>query len=448
MLPGSEDSVLKYHAPSDRFLRVRMLAHAARSLRVPERAGRAQYRAALWNACLEEDPERLLPARGTPGRVEAEDALYALCVAVNPELDIHAVALAPGRAERGAHPVSSGPARETRDPKAKPIVEAQSHALFLSRLARRARGLEQRLAERVLGQPQAIAALARGVRRAAVGLAPAGRPLGSFLFVGPTGTGKTELALQLASELYGVDQAERRVLRVDCGEYGAGHETSKLVGAPPGYVGHEHGGALTDALRATPECIVLFDEVEKAHPRLHHLLLGVLDAGRLSDQRGRNASFERALVVLTSNAGARQLATGARALGFGGAAPLNAPGREELVLGALREQFPPEFLGRIGELVLFNELERADARRIAALQLGALALRLRRAGQRVAFSRSLAPWLAERAHGAEGGVRELRRVLERELEAPLAERLLARGTSKRMLRVGRRAGRLHIAEAA
>jgi len=447
MLPGSDTSVLKYHAPSDRFLRVRVLAQAARALRVPEHAGRAQYRAALWSACLEEDPEQLLPARGTPGRAEAEDALYALCVAVNPELDIHAVALAPARSERG-EPRSHAPVRGARELEVRTAAEPEGRARFFARLARRARGLEQRLGERVLGQPQAIAALARGVRRAAVGLAPAGRPLASFLFVGPTGTGKTELALQLAAELYGADQAERRVLRVDCGEYAAGHETSKLVGAPPGYVGHEHGGALTEALRATPECIVLFDEIEKAHARLQHLLLGVLDAGRLSDQRGRNASFERALIVLTSNAGARQLATGTRALGFGGNAPLATPAREELALGALREHFSAEFLGRIGELVLFRELERADAVRIAALQLGALAQRLRGAGQRVRFARSLAPWLAERAHGAEGGVRELRRVLERELEAPLAERLLARGASRRMLCVGRRTGRLHLAEAA
>ena len=418
--------VYKYLELADRFVRVRVVDARDAGLEAAPGLNRSGYRRAVISACIEELRDDLPAALfelcpGEPGT--AEDELYRLCIAVNPSLDIHAVSLADRGAER----------------------RRRSAADFRRRLARRARGLEDRLAERVVGQERAIDAVARAVRRAASGLANDGRPLGSLLFVGRTGTGKTELVRALADGLFGDADA---LVRVDCAELAQPHETSRLTGAPPGYVGHEGGGALTEALAERGERIVLFDEVEKAHPRLADLLLGVLDDGRLTDGKGRTVSFARSFVVLTSNAGAQELARADERLGFGGGAGTGSAARGEIALRALAERFRPEFLGRLDETVVFRELVPKDARAIARRALSELATRVRRAGHRVEFSAAVAPWVAREGFSRAAGAREIARVVRRALEAPLAERMLARGKSRGRFVVRIRRGRPELRDAA
>ncbi len=293
-----------------------------------------------------------------------------------------------------------------------------------------------------MGQPAAIGSVVRAVRRAAAGLASERGPLAALLFVGPTGTGKTELARALAQELGG----PARLVRIDCSEFGSRHESSKLLGAPPGYVGHERGGLLTARLRTGRHSVVLFDEVEKAHPQLHELLLQALDEGALTDGRGERVDFRRSFVILTSNAGTRELLAARDPLGFGGA-PLASGASAEIVARALGERFAPELLGRLDEVVLFRELGALDARAIAERELVSLARRVRARGRRVCFSAAVSRWAARTGFSGDSGARGIAHCVRREIESPLAEALLA-SQDGAWIEVSIRRGRPHFTLAA
>ncbi len=441
MKPDNTRSVHRYLLPVDAFVRIRVLERGAPPLRARPGLDRASYRALVLEACCPEfgpDPIRELSRRCPEDPNAAEDLLYQLCIEVNPALDIHTVRL------------SDDEPQDASD--SRPLERAQpSRETARKRLLQRSRGLERRLSERVIGQPAAIAQVVAAVRRAAAGLNDERKPLACSMFVGRTGTGKTELARALAEELFDRDA----LVRIDCSEFGLGHETARLSGAPPGYVGHEQGGFLTDALKRRPDCVVLFDEIEKAHPRLHHLLLQVLDDGHLTDGRGKRVDFTRAFVILTSNAGASDAAEAARKLGFAArsgpkAAVAGALGDEalaEIVERSLARQFTPEFLGRTGKPVLFRELDREDATVIARKLAFQLALRLKQRGWSVAFSSAVPRWLVDNGFSAERGVRELEHTLARELEARLCEHLLER-RDRGLVRVSIRGGRPVIERAA
>jgi ATP-dependent Clp protease ATP-binding subunit ClpB len=273
--------------------------------------------------------------------------------------------------------------------------------------------MEENLRKRVIGQDEALIAVANAVRRARAGLQDPNRPLGSFLFLGPTGVGKTELTKALAQFLFDNEQA---LVRVDMSEYMEKHSVARLIGAPPGYVGYEEGGTLTEAVRRRPYQVVLFDEVEKAHPDVFNVLLQVLDDGRLTDGQGRTVDFRNTLIVLTSNLGSELLASERESE--------ITPALRDRVMEMVRGHFRPEFLNRLDEILIFRRLSRQEMAAIVEIQLGRLRKLL--AERKITLSlddRALA-WLAEAGYDPVYGARPLKRVIQRTLQNPLASMIL------------------------
>ncbi|MGA9835415.1 MAG: ATP-dependent Clp protease ATP-binding subunit, partial [Trebonia sp.] len=283
--------------------------------------------------------------------------------------------------------------------------------------------LEEHLHRRVIGQDEAVLAVAEAVRRSRAGLADPNRPIGSFLFLGPTGVGKTELARALAEALFG---SEGRMVRIDMSEFQERHTVSRLVGAPPGYVGYEEAGQLTEAVRRTPYAVLLLDEIEKAHPDVFNILLQVLDDGRLTDGQGRTVDFKNTVVIMTSNLGSDVI--GRRALGFGAAGgDGGGPDDQQLrdrIMQRLRESFRPEFLNRIDEIIVFRHLDETQLRQITSLLLEETTRRLHAQAITVEFTTEAIDWLTRRGFQPEFGARPLRRTIQREVDNRLSEMLL------------------------
>ncbi|MEO3747870.1 ATP-dependent Clp protease ATP-binding subunit [Plantactinospora sp. B5E13] len=285
--------------------------------------------------------------------------------------------------------------------------------------------LEGHLHERVVGQDDAVSAVAEAVRRSRTGLADPDRPMGSFLFLGPTGVGKTELARALAEALFG---EQDRMVRLDMSEFQERHTVSRLVGAPPGYVGYEEAGQLTEAVRRRPYAVVLLDEIEKAHPDVFNILLQVLDDGRLTDSQGRTVNFRNTVLIMTSNLGSELITGTQRSVGFGGGAEggedqENTELRERL-MRRLQEQFRPEFLNRIDEVIIFRRLENEQLRQITELLLDETRRRLHAQDILVDFTTEGVDWIAEHGYEPQFGARPLRRTIQREVDNRLSRMLL------------------------
>ncbi|MEE9387189.1 MAG: ATP-dependent chaperone ClpB [Paracoccaceae bacterium] len=274
--------------------------------------------------------------------------------------------------------------------------------------------MEDEIGRRVIGQRRAVTSVANAVRRARAGLNDPNRPLGSFLFLGPTGVGKTELTKAVAEFMFDDDSA---MVRLDMSEYMEKHAVARLIGAPPGYVGYDEGGVLTEAVRRRPYQVVLFDEVEKAHPDVFNVLLQVLDDGVLTDGQGRTVDFKQTLIILTSNLGAQALSQ----LPEGG----DASGAHRDVMDAVRAHFRPEFLNRLDETIIFDRLSRADMDGIVDIQLGLLSRRLAARGIALELDGPAKTWLADRGYDPVYGARPLKRVMQVDLQNTLAEMLLA-----------------------
>jgi ATP-dependent Clp protease ATP-binding subunit ClpB len=274
--------------------------------------------------------------------------------------------------------------------------------------------MEDSLRGRVVGQEEALEAVSDAVRRARAGLQDAGKPIGSFLFLGPTGVGKTELTKALAEFLF---DDETAITRLDMSEYMEKHSVSRMIGAPPGYVGYDEGGALTEAVRRRPYQVILFDEIEKAHPDVFNVLLQVLDDGRLTDGQGRTVDFRNTLIIMTSNLGSEYLAAQAEDEDVEAVRPL--------VMDVVRKHFRPEFLNRIDEIILFKRLGRAQMDSIVRIQLQRVEKLLESRRMAIALDSAALHWLGERGYDPVYGARPLKRVIQKELMDPIAKKLLA-----------------------
>ena len=283
--------------------------------------------------------------------------------------------------------------------------------------------LEETLHKRVIGQDEAVVSISRAVRRARAGLKSAERPIGSFIFLGPTGVGKTELAKALAEAMFG---SQDNMVRIDMSEYMEKHAVSRLVGAPPGYIGYDEGGQLTEAVRRRPYSVVLLDEIEKAHPDVFNILLQVLDDGRLTDSNGRTVDFRNTIIIMTSNVGAKDLSRG-RSMGF-----LSRDDEEagyatmkEQVMAAMKECFRPEFINRLDDAIVFHQLTEAEIESICRLMVDDVSRRLAEKGMFISATAGVYRHLAKLGFDKEMGARPLRRTILRQIEDPLSEGILA-----------------------
>ena len=276
------------------------------------------------------------------------------------------------------------------------------------------KGLADRLREHIVGQDEAVDAVARAIRRNRVGISPKRRPV-SFIFVGPTGVGKTELVKCLASDLF--DSVDS-LIRLDMSEYMEKHTVSKLIGSPPGYVGYDEAGQLTEQIRRRPYSVVLFDEIEKAHPDVLNILLQVLDDGRITDSQGRVVNFENAVIVMTSNAGSEGVTS---SMGFGRTQQEQV---KEKTMKALQGFLRPEFLNRVDEIITFNHLSQENFLRIADIMLGELRESLESRGLRFSWDASIRDYLVKEAYSVTYGARNLRRTIQRSLEDPISEAII------------------------
>jgi ATP-dependent Clp protease ATP-binding subunit ClpB len=273
--------------------------------------------------------------------------------------------------------------------------------------------MEERIGQRVVGQKEAIIAVSNAVRRARSGLQDPNRPIGSFIFLGPTGVGKTELARALAEFLFDDEQA---MVRIDMSEYMERHSVARLIGAPPGYVGYDEGGQLTEAVRRRPYSVVLFDEIEKAHPEVFNAMLQILDDGRLTDGKGRTVDFKNSIIIMTSNIGSTEIKD---------YSAQDEDSMKERVLDALRFHFRPEFLNRLDDIIIFHPLNREDIKKIVDIQMKRLNKRLADNKLTLTLSPEAREVLAAEGFDPSYGARPLKRAIQRLIENPLASEILS-----------------------
>ena len=411
------NTVIKYFDLIDEFVRIRSSCEELLGeLQKLPITNKASYRRRIVEVCVPDLHGEIMPRIGNldedydPEIVE--ELLYQICIDVNPGLEIHQVSLPQASQLAEAAEPASQP---------QPAADADRELLY-----RKVMGLERSLRGQVVGQDEAIATLVKAVKKAAVGLKRPGAPIGTFLFAGRTGTGKTELAKALARTLF---EDPGRLVRVDCSEYALPHEYAKLIGSPPGYIGHSEGGFLTEAVRKKKQCVVLFDEIEKAHYKVHNLLLQLLDEGVLTDSKGQVVSFSGCLVILTSNLGVEKVEAMQKRMGFGQARQRSLAELpfQELTVEAMRDFFRPEFVNRLDEVVVFNPLDLKVCTRIAHRMLREVSDLLGQGGITVEFSPGVKATMARGGFSEEYGARELRRLIKRQIEDPLTELILGHG---------------------
>ena len=292
------------------------------------------------------------------------------------------------------------------------VAESEGHRLVK---------MKRRLEGRIIGQDQAVETVCRAIQRGRAGLKDPHRPIGTFLFLGPSGVGKTRLARSLAEYLF---DTEDNIVRIDMSEYMEKHSVSRLIGAPPGYVGYEEGGQLSERVRRKPYCVVLLDEIEKAHPDIFNLLLQVMDEGRLTDSNGRTIDFKNTIVIMTSNVGSREVAEFGPGIGFATAGKDMVADRQAIIDKAVRKAFPPEFINRIDEIVYFRSLNRQDIESIIDIELRDVRIRALESGYRLTITPAAKRFVADAGYDPAYGARPLKRAVTRYIEDPVSEYII------------------------
>lgn len=337
----------------------------------------------------------------------AEQELYNLCISVNPSLDIKKVTITideSGDKEEGMVPLLDDTSDMGTD------------------ISDRLLNMEDYLKKRIVGQDEAVKAISMAIRKAHIGLRNPDRPIGTFLFVGQTGVGKTELAKVLTDFFVG---SEKELIRIDCSEFSQSHEYAKLIGAPPGYVGHKDGGMLTEAVKNKPRSVVLFDEIEKAHEKVHNLLLQIMDAGILTDSKGTQVSFKNCVILMTSNIGVKSVKNTEVAIGFGDhKSVVNHDFKTKEMLKTLNKEFKPEFINRIDEIINFRELSYDDNLKIVDIILSDVLVRIHNIGMDLKTTDAMKKFLVDQGWDPKMGARPLKRSIQRYVESVLSEMIL------------------------
>jgi len=402
---------MRYCPMIDSFIKVKELTQEEMDLffQNADMRDKSSYQELVIKASIPEYDEevRSLIHREYDREVDIESAieeLYRMCIKVNPSLNIYNVNIpVQEKNERSSLLLSTG-------------------GKDLWTCIREIHGIEDSLRKRIIGQDEAINKIAQSIKSAKVGIKDSNRPVGCFLFIGQTGVGKTELAKALAEFLTG---DEKNMVRVDCSEFSQPHEYAKLIGAPPGYVGYDDGGSLSEQMLKRPVNVVLFDEIEKANPMIHNLLLQIMDEGILTDNKGRKIPFQDAVIILTNNAGVEGIEEMKSAVGFTRQDVLNRNVVRRETLKSLEKIFRPEFLNRIDEIICFNPLGHKETRRIVQLQLEHLQRKLSGMKIHLRFSRNVINFLIREGADPRYGARPLKRAVKKFIEVPLAERILS-----------------------
>ena len=281
--------------------------------------------------------------------------------------------------------------------------------------------MREKLQSRIIGQDEAIDKVVRAIQRNRAGIKDPGKPIGTFIFFGPTGVGKTQLAKSLAEYLF---DSEDNMIRIDMSEYMEKFNVSRLIGAPPGYVGHEEGGQLSERVRRKPYCVVLLDEIEKAHPDVFNLLLQVMDEGRLTDSTGRTVSFRNTIVIMTSNVGSRELDEYGSGVGFNTSGKNVGQNRKSVLEKAVKKAFPPEFINRVDEQVFFSSLSKESIEKIIDIELKGLSKRVQEAGFELNVTPTAKRFVADMGYDPKFGARPLKRAIQKYIEDPVSEQII------------------------
>lgn len=407
---GSGNVKMKFCESLDRFVAIRAFTQASTKelFKNSKITDKKSYKRLVINAAVVNYLKEIAPQIFNSGDYPLlgdiiEQELYNLCVKVSPCLDIKEVTILMDSDDDSLHIISSS---EEEPP---PKIDDK----FLD--------MDKDLAKYVVGQKDAIKVVSQAVRKAKVGLKSPEKPIGSFIFVGQTGVGKTELAKALSQYLY----KTRDLIRIDCSEYAMSHEYAKLIGAPPGYIGHNDGGYLTEAIKSKPESVVVFDEIEKAHRKVHNLLLQILDEGRLTDSKGNVVSFTDSIIILTSNIGIESLEQMAGAIGFGDNKKVQDDKTKlRETRKSLEKIFPPEFLNRIDEITLFTALNHEENLKIMDIMLKDVQERLKKLQYQMSLTKKAKEFLVSQGTNEKYGARPLKRAIQRYVENPLAEMIL------------------------
>ncbi len=414
MIHSDFNLVLKYCEVLDEFIKIRVYSEEEASdlIKKASSGDKAGFQTEVIRVCIADYNENVLPRireiDEATGIVDIEEMLYLLCVDVNPALDIHQVSVQ----------MTAGEVESEQDPRLAARMK-QKNKKNLRRIA----NMEDQICREVIGQAHAVKTVCQSIKKSVVGMRDIEKPIGAYLFAGQPGVGKTELAKSIANYLYG---SQSRLIRVDCSEYALPHEYAKLIGSPPGYIGHNEGGYLTEAAKELKDFVVLFDEIDKAHSKMHNILLQLLDEGMVTDSKGFKVSFRNALVLMTSNLGVKEVEEARSALGFhqGNSEKIPYELMSTEINDALKKAFRPEFLNRLDETIVFNTLTLDDSVQIVEKMMGELEIIAERAGLRVKATEKLNRHIAEHGFKDEWGAREIRRTIKKLIENPLTELIL------------------------